>query len=77
MSPTLFKIGNLRIVIYPNDHNPPHVHVIGPEGEAKFELKTLKCIFVKNFSKRDVRRMQEFLLERRELLLEIWNDYQA
>lgn len=25
-------------MIYLNDHSPPHVHVIGPEGEAKIEL---------------------------------------
>jgi hypothetical protein len=24
--------------IYPNDHRPPHVHVVGPAAEARFEL---------------------------------------
>ena len=32
------RIGNLRVVIYPNDHRPAHVHVIGPEHEALFHL---------------------------------------
>lgn len=36
--PTLMRIGGLRVVIYPNDHRPPHVHVIGAEGEAVFIL---------------------------------------
>lgn len=27
-----------RVVIYPNDHRPPHVHVIGTEAHARFEL---------------------------------------
>ena len=27
-----------RVVIYPNDHLPPHVHVIGAEEHARFEL---------------------------------------
>lgn len=26
------------MVIYPNDHRPAHVHVIGPNGEAVFFL---------------------------------------
>ena len=26
------------MVIYPNDHLPPHVHVIGAEEHARFEL---------------------------------------
>ena len=27
-----------RVVIYPNDHLPPHVHVVGVEKHARFEL---------------------------------------
>ncbi len=77
MSPTIFTVGNLRVVIYPKDHQPPHVHVIGPDGEAKFELKNFECIFVRGFSKGDVRRMKTFLRERKTLLKEAWDDYQA
>jgi hypothetical protein len=36
--PTVLRLGGLRVVIYPNDHSPPHVHVIGPAGEAVFQL---------------------------------------
>ena len=28
----------LRIVIYLNDHEPAHVHVVGPNGEARVRL---------------------------------------
>jgi hypothetical protein len=35
--PTVSRIGGLRVVIYPNDHRPAHVHVIG-DGEAVFIL---------------------------------------
>ncbi len=27
-----------RVVIYSNDHRPPHVHVIGAGAHARFEL---------------------------------------
>jgi hypothetical protein len=36
--PTVLRLGALRVVIYPNDHRPAHVHVIGPAGEAVFDL---------------------------------------
>jgi hypothetical protein len=36
--PTVLRIGGLRVVIYPNDHSPAHVHVIGADREAVFEL---------------------------------------
>ena len=39
--PTVLQIRNIRVVIYSNDHPPPHVHAIkGNEARAKF---TLNC----------------------------------
>ena len=35
---TVDKIGGRRVVIYPNDHRPAHVHVIGNDCEAVFKL---------------------------------------
>lgn len=36
--PTLFHVGAWRVVIFPNDHEPAHVHLVGPEGYAKFAI---------------------------------------
>ena len=36
--PTVLRFGGFRVVIYPNDHRPAHVHVIGSECEAVFQL---------------------------------------
>jgi hypothetical protein len=36
--PTVLWIGRLRVVVYPNDHRPVRVHVIGQGYEAIFEL---------------------------------------
>jgi hypothetical protein len=33
------RVKSLRLVIYPNDHGPPHVHVLGPGWEMKVRLK--------------------------------------
>lgn len=37
--PTIMRIEGLRVVIWPNDHRPAHVHVRGAEGEAVFNLR--------------------------------------
>ncbi len=29
---------HLRLVVYPNDHPPPHAHVLGPGWEIRVEL---------------------------------------
>lgn len=36
--PTILRLNGMRVVIYPNDHRPAHVHVIGADGEAVFIL---------------------------------------
>jgi len=36
--PVVYRFDGLRVVIYPNDHRPAHVHVKGSEGEAVFIL---------------------------------------
>jgi hypothetical protein len=36
--PRVDVIDGLRVVVYPNDHRPAHVHVIGNGCEAVFKL---------------------------------------
>ncbi len=36
--PTIAQIDGLRVVVYPNDHRPAHVHVMGRGCEAVFVL---------------------------------------
>ena len=37
--PTVLRVRNIRVVVYPNDHPPPHVHAVrGERGRAKFVL---------------------------------------
>jgi Fe2+ or Zn2+ uptake regulation protein len=37
--PTVLRFEGLRVVIYPNDHRPAHVHVVGRGCEAVFHLQ--------------------------------------
>lgn len=36
--PTVLRFDGLLVLIYPNDHRPSHVHVLGPDREALFYL---------------------------------------
>jgi hypothetical protein len=76
MAPTVFRTRNYRIVIYPKDHRPAHVHIIGPDAEAKFDINTLECISSHGFSQKALKTIQEFLESRQKRLLEIWDEYQ-
>ena len=36
--PAVLRFDGLEVVVYPNDHRPAHVHVIGRGCEAAFNL---------------------------------------
>lgn len=36
--PTLVAIGNIRIRMFADDHNPPHFHVLTPDHEALLRI---------------------------------------
>jgi len=37
--PSIDRFNGDRVVIYPNDHRPPHVHAMSQPGEAVFRLQ--------------------------------------
>ena len=74
--PTVLRFGGLRVVVYPNDHRPSHVHVIGNGCEAVFELNcpfgpvTLRENY--GFSKVNLRRIRTALHNRVVALCGAW-----
>jgi hypothetical protein len=76
--PTVLRFGSFRVVIYPNDHRPPHVHVIGVDHEAVFELNCpAGPVIVREnygFPRREVARIETALLENLNSLCRAWEN---
>jgi len=36
--PVVADFGGYKITMYHEDHNPPHIHVIGPDFQAKVRI---------------------------------------
>jgi hypothetical protein len=36
--PTILFINGFQFIIWPDDHEPPHVHVFKGDGEAKIQI---------------------------------------
>ena len=70
--PTILRSEGLRVVIYPNDHPPAHVHVIGPDWEVVINLIGLEVREVIDCSDRDARRALRLVSENRVTLLNAW-----
>jgi hypothetical protein len=71
-------IGSLRVVVYPNDHRPAHVHVIGQDNEAVFEFNapsgpvTLRENY--GFNRRDLARIARELTAHLKELIDAWEE---
>jgi hypothetical protein len=76
--PTVLRFDGLRAVVYPNDHRPAHVHVIGRGCEAVF---TLNCpagpAAVREnygFSRREISSIERVLTNHIEVLCGAWEN---
>jgi Domain of unknown function (DUF4160) len=63
--PTVHRFDGLRVVIYPNDHRPAHVHVKGAGGESY------------GFKLSEVRRIERALVAVLVTLCEEWRSIHA
>lgn len=74
--PTDLRLAALRVAIYPNDHRPAHVHVIGNGNEAIFELGcpagnvSLRENY--GFSRQDLTRIARKLKANQSVLCKAW-----
>jgi hypothetical protein len=74
--PTVLRFEGLRVVVYPNDHRPAHVHVIGRGREAIFNLNCpAGPVNVREnygFSRRETVRIRKALTSHLEELCAAW-----
>ena len=76
--PTVLRLPGLRIAIYPNDHRPAHVHVIGNGHEAVFVLNCpVGPVGVREdfgFAQHELNSLQKTLAEHVPQLCRAWKD---
>ncbi len=74
---TILRFEGLRVVVYPNDHRPAHVHVIGSGCEAVFNLNCpagpVELRENYGFPLRSVKRIEHILNDR---VLELCRDWE-
>lgn len=76
MSPTVFREGPFRFFFFSREEPRLHVHVLSPEGEAKFWLEpSVELAVAKGVSDRSLKRIEQIILERREEIVDAWNRY--
>ena len=51
--PTILFVNGFRFVVWPDDHEPPHVHVFKGSGEAKVSIVDPQLIRIIGLSKQE------------------------
>jgi hypothetical protein len=69
---TVLRRDGFRVMVFTNDHAPPHVHVFKAGTEVVIELAPLAIRDNYRMSKSDVRAVFAIVAENREQLLEAW-----
>ncbi len=74
--PTVLRIGPFRFFFYAGDGNEPcHVHVERDEKIAKIWIDPIRLQTSGGFSRKELSRILEIIIEYRLDIQEAWNDY--
>lgn len=73
--PVIARFGSVAVRIYFADENPPHVHVVGPDTEAKVSID-MASIMVGEIPANVRKEVLAWIAENREALMRKWEDCQ-
>ncbi len=71
--PTFYIIDGVKIVLYFDDHNPPHFHAIIAEYDALIRIETLE-ILEGDLPKSKQKKVLEWANKHKDDLQEIWDE---
>jgi len=72
--PTIKEFGNFKIYMYFEDENPPHVHIVGSNFEAKIRIRD-QAIYAGNLARKVERVAVKFVADHQDDLIVLWDKY--
>lgn len=73
--PTIAVIDGIRIMIFPLDHEPPHVHAFGADFRVKLAIADARVLEGRGtIGPAALRRLQGWVIGHREQLGRLWTD---
>ena len=72
--PTVLRIGPYRFFFYADERQePPHIHVIAAEKEAKYWLEPLELSWNDGFRSGELKEIELLIMANLNLILEPWH----
>ncbi len=76
MSPTIFRYNNYRFFFFSREENRQHIHVISPDGEAKFWMKPgVELAQSVGFSKKKLNKLTEIIKDKKDEINQSWENH--
>ncbi len=76
MSPTVFRKGKYRFFFFSREEEREHIHVVSPEGEAKFWIEpTVALSNYKGLTARQLRNLQNIVEEHKNEIKKAWQKH--
>ena len=72
--PTIKDFGNFKICMYFEDENPPHVHVVGSNFEAKIRIRD-QAVYAGSLARKVERAAVKYIADHRDDLIILWDEY--
>jgi len=74
--PTVLRIGPYRFFFYADERQePPHIHIVAAEDEAKYWLAPVQQAWNQGFRSGELKEIEAIIAANLNLLLEAWNDF--
>ena len=76
MSPTVLRYKQYRFFFFSREETRRHVHVVSPEGEAKFWLEPIVALAESfRLSPRELKELQNVVERRKDEIVSAWNQH--
>lgn len=73
MSPTVFKKRNYRFFFFSREEKRIHIHVISPDGEAKFWIEPeIELVRSVGFNQKQIHLLKQIIKENRDEISTSW-----
>ncbi|QMV18656.1 DUF4160 domain-containing protein [Granulicella sp. 5B5] len=74
--PTVLRIGPYRFFFYADERQePPHIHVVAAEKEAKYWLTPIHLSWNDGFRSGELKSVEDIIEANLELFLEVWHGF--
>lgn len=73
--PEIRRFGGIKLLMFFQDENPPHVHIKGADFAAKVRISD-GTLLAGRASSRALRQARRWIAENRNALLEQWDEFQ-